>query len=584
MRFSSRLSCALVLLLAGCPSPTPAPEDAGSDGGGLSDALPEDAAVVENDADVHMGLRLPRCEDTDPAPASALPHFASTLVGSYVPHAARLGTPGSLNPATEMGETMYRGMGLHVVDPGAGQTHVTRTDLGASSTSTDRRSLLWMAHLSDFQLADDESPVRLARLDNAAIPGGMRAQEAYLPRAVSAMNRTFTRISDAGRPFDVGIITGDCGDSALQNELDWVLQLMNGTPGLETDSGEDDDPIPGPDNDPKDPFDPTPFPAPWLYVPGNHDLEVVGITTPTAGSRMDALGTRARSGTRDYRQWYAPVTTGTVPADPHRVLLDRDMIVDRVTSADVEGPMGPLGHGYDAGHAIDTTLGANYAYDVIPGLVRILGIDTSDPSGGSEGMVMQATIDGWLEPELDRAVADGVLVILASHHSTRSIDPFPGQVGSTPMPGALTTEEIEAYVASRPEVIAWLVGHTHDNQIHAIEGVDAAHPGYWEIMTSAIADWPSQARTIEVVDNGDGTLSIFATLIDYDTDDCFERRYRALTQMEYLSAWADEVTHDAPNHNVELVRAIPASAMAAVTAARATAPTRIESLTTLADL
>ena len=52
--------------------------------------------------------------------------------------------------------------------------------------------------------------------------------------------------------------------------------------------------------------------------------------------------------------------------------------------------------------------------------------------------------------------------------------------------------------------------------------------------------------------------------------------------MEYLSAWADDVTHDAPDHNVELVRAIPASAMAAVTAAHATAPTRIESLTTLA--
>jgi hypothetical protein len=197
-------------------------------------------------------------------------------------------------------------------------------------------------------------------------------------------------------------------------------------------------------------------------------------------------------------------------------------------------------------------------------------------------MVLRDTIDGWLLPELDRAVADGVLVVLASHHSTRSIDVFPGQFGREPMPGALTGEEIEALVAARSEVIAWLVGHTHDNRVRAIAGPDAAHPGYWEIMTSAIADWPSQARAIELVDNGDGTLSIFATLIDYDTDDCFERRFRALTQIEWASAWDEDRTMDPAQRNVELLRAIPDSAADAVRARRAMAPDRIESETTLA--
>ena len=199
----------------------------------------------------------------------------------------------------------------------------------------------------------------------------------------------------------------------------------------------------------------------------------------------------------------------------------------------------------------------------------------------SNGMVLQALIDGWLIPQLDRAVADHVLVILASHHATSAIDVFEGQLGSNPVAGAVTAETVEQLVAMRPEVIAWLVGHDHDNRIRAVAGPDAAHPGYWQIMTSAIADWPSQARTIELVDNGDGTLSLFATLVDYDTDDCFERRYRALTQMEWVSGWSDDRTHDAPNHNVELVRTIPASAAAAITAAHATAATRIESLTTL---
>src|SRR6476620_2196226 len=101
------------------------------------------------------------------------------------------------------------------------------------------------------------------------------------------------------------------------------------------------------------------------------------------------------------------------------------------------------------------------------------------------------------------------------------------------MPDAVEPDAVEALVAMHPEVIAWIVGHNHDNRIRAVHGPDAAHPGYWEIMTSALADWPSQARTLEVVDNGDGTLSLFATQIDYDTDSCFERRFRALTQIEW---------------------------------------------------
>lgn len=540
-----------------------------------------DAPVI--DAEMHGGLRLPRCDDTDPAePTSALPHFASTLDGTYVPGMDRFPMAGPENPAEEDGELLYRGMGLHIVEAGPAMTHVHREDLGAtSSATTGRHSLAWLAHLSDFQLVDDESPSRLSSLDNPTIPSGLRSQEAYLPRAVSAMSRTFERILAPDRPLDFAIITGDCADSAQQNELDWVIELMNGDPGLHTDSGDDDDPVPGPDNDPKDPFDPTPFPAPWLYVPGNHDVEVVGINAPSDRNREQALGTSPISGTRDYRQWYAPVSRRMLAADARREIIERDQIVATVRAATADGPMGPSGHGYPPTGDVDTSMGANWAYDVVPGVLRILAIDTSDRAGGSEGMVLQSFVDGWLIPELDRAVDDGVLVMLASHHSTRSIDVFPGQLGDTPMPGALTGEEIEDIVAARSEVIAWLVGHTHDNQIHAIAGPDAAHPGYWEIMTSAIADFPSQARAIELVDNGDGTLSIFATLIDYDTDDCFERRFRALTQMEWISGWTDNITRDPMQLNVELVRTIPDSASEAVMTASMGAPDRIESLTTL---
>jgi hypothetical protein len=551
-------------LIFGCD-----PAEVGPPDGGTMDA-----------GDPHMGLRLPRCEDTDPAPATPLPHVPSTLVGTLVPRVFPEGLAGRVSPALERGEMMYRGLDYHLASPGPGQPHLERTDLGARlDPSTERRSLAFFAHLSDFQLADDEAPTRLSRFDNPVVRGGLRAQEAYLPRAVSAMNRTLTRIAPEDG-FDFGIITGDCGDSALRNELEWVIALMNGAEGLHTDSGDDDDPVPGPGNDPKDPFDPTPFPARWLYVPGNHDVEVVGISLPNEISNATALGNNASGGTRDYRRWYAEVVTGEVPADSNRVLLERDDIVEILRAETSIGPAGPPGHGYPETGPVDTTLGANWAYDAIPGLLRILALDTSDMTGGSPGMVRQPTIDGWLIPELDRAVSDGVLVILSSHHSTRSINRIRSELGDTVVEDALTGEELEAFVSSRPEVIAWLVGHSHDNRVRAIADPTGTHPGYWEIMTSAMVDYPGQARTIELVDNGDGTISLFGTLIDFDTDDCFERRFRALMQIEYASGWADDVSLEAHDMNVELVRAIPPSARTAVESARAR--TRIDSLTTLA--
>ncbi|NUT30040.1 MAG: TIGR03767 family metallophosphoesterase, partial [Streptomyces sp.] len=37
---------------------------------------------------------------------------------------------------------------------------------------------------------------------------------------------------------------------------------------------------------------------------------------------------------------------------------------------------------------------------------------------------------------------------------------------------------------------------------------------FWEISTASHVDFPQLARIIEVVDNGDGTISLFTTLIE----------------------------------------------------------------------
>ena len=139
---------------------------------------------------------------------------------------------------------------------------------------------------------------------------------------------------------------------------------------------------------------------------------------------------------------------------------------------------------------------------------------------------------------------------------------------------------LETLVAANPQVILWLVGHSHDNRIQAVAG-QGENPGYWEVMTAALVDWPAQTRVLEIVDNGNGTLSIFGTNIDYDEENCLERRHRRLTIMDFMSGWSEPVASDPLDQNVELVIPIPASAAAAVAAASANAPTRIESETTL---
>ena len=86
---------------------------------------------------------------------------------------------------------------------------------------------------------------------------------------------------------------------------------------------------------------------------------------------------------------------------------------------------------------------------------------------------------------------------------------------------------------------------------------------------------------MEVVDNGDGTLSLFGTMLDFTAESCMERRFRRLSVMDYVSGWEASHVGTALDRNVELVIPVPAAARARIEAAAMMAPTRIESETTL---
>ncbi|MFA5504759.1 MAG: hypothetical protein WC314_17245 [Vulcanimicrobiota bacterium] len=106
------------------------------------------------------------------------------------------------------------------------------------------------------------------------------------------------------------------------------------------------------------------------------------------------------------------------------------------------------------------------------------------------------------------------LVILFSHHNSWTMhntysDPsVPGADGPR-LDGATFVQRI---VERYPNVVAWVNGHTHANTIVAHRG---PHGGFWEVNAASHLDFPQQSRTLELVSNGDGTLSLFGVVLDH---------------------------------------------------------------------
>jgi hypothetical protein len=208
-----------------------------------------------------------------------------------------------------------------------------------------------------------------------------------------------------------------------------------------------------------------------------------------------------------------------------------------------------------------------YAWDPpqAPGF-RFINIDTVSGGGQTaEGVPGGASLCGsadgniddpqfqWLQSELDAATARDQLIVLFGHHPIRSLcTNIPDEAaqpctvqdshGDTPehdinpgcdldprlsepihlgepsqRPTGNTTQTLVELLGNYDHVIAYVPGHTHENRVLPC-GLAAGCTGddaWWELNTSSIADWPQQSRLIEVMDNHDGTLSIFGTILDH---------------------------------------------------------------------
>jgi 3',5'-cyclic AMP phosphodiesterase CpdA len=208
----------------------------------------------------------------------------------------------------------------------------------------------------------------------------------------------------------------------------------------------------------------------------------------------------------------------------------------------------PLGHGFGF---VDTARlededdrnDGYYAFDAGEQRFRMIVLNTiidgrdprvptamlRNPFALSDGSLDLAQFE-WLKTELAAAHLKQQLVMVFSHHPDLTFAEY-GMFADL-----LTLEvsaiELNAELASWPNMIAWVAGHTHVHRVRAFavdDGVgsngEISAPvsdchgqhcgGFWQIETASLIDHPQQQRLIEVFDNGDGSGTIRGPVLSH---------------------------------------------------------------------
>jgi metallophosphoesterase (TIGR03767 family) len=461
----------------------------------------------------------------------------------------------------------------------SGEPHLRRLDLVPGAAPAARRvSLLRFAYCTDVHLTDHQSPARLEFLERFFgtepyhhLGPVFRPHEVLQPQLAEVMLRTLSVLGPSeitGASMQWVFCAGDWTDNAQVNELAWAMRLMQGgtltpnsggpayegiastawgDPAYWRPDGMDDDykirygypTMPGLLERAIAPFEAAGVTLPWLSCLGNHDAMLLGTSLITPALERILVGSaKARAlpaalidnpdldlpqllelFVREPEAFLAGPAT-TVTPDPARRPSSLRTFIEAHRARGGQ----PAGHGFgpDGADAIQT----HYVVDH-PG-VRQVTLDTVNPGGNWQGSIGARQL-AWLEERLievhSRYHDEGGtlvrtghadrLVLISSHHplSTLINDMItPGIDCDTPRALAQPVADL---LHRFPNVILWVNGHTHVHAVTAHLDPAGRTAGFWEITTGSLIEWPCQAREIEIVDNGNGTLSIVATVIDH---------------------------------------------------------------------
>lgn len=197
------------------------------------------------------------------------------------------------------------------------------------------------------------------------------------------------------------------------------------------------------------------------------------------------------------------------------------------------GPYGPAGHGFTEENA--ETQKAYYKFDMADGVIGIM-LDTTNPNGGPDGS-LDVDQANWLEAQLQEHssayyAVDGTLIknsnpnsiiTIFSHHNSITFDNLKKAPTGSPDTPRLGSAAFLDLLLRYPNVVLWVNGHTHCNRIWSHYDPLGRGHGIWEVNTAAHIDYPQQSRTIEILDNRDGTLSIIAVVVDHSSPEAIRR-------------------------------------------------------------
>ncbi|HVE77192.1 MAG TPA: TIGR03767 family metallophosphoesterase [Actinomycetota bacterium] len=462
---------------------------------------------------------------------------------------------------------------------GPGEPRHLREELGKRANTGTGHPMLTFVHMTDIHILDSESPARVEFLDRhndregcegLIFDAAFRPQEALALFVLESMIRQIRAVGAGpvtGAPFEFCICTGDNFDNQQFNELRWFIDMMDGGKPVATSSGSAEyegvqsatwgdvefwHPDPGvPDKykqqwgfpdypgllqDMVQPVVGTGIGLPWLQTYGNHDGLVQGNFPRGIDWEQIAVGSLKPMGLPpgvnpcDAFETFMnnPAAIASAPMrpvapDPARRIATRREYVEEM----FKSTTGPPGHGFTEFNRRSGV--AYWVDDSRPGF-RFIGLDTVNPGGHDRGSIGAVQFT-WLEERLKEVssvhfdAAGGEVrtgntdkvVILFSHHGLRSMDPIfinpdPADPSGSDTPRR-DEQEIEPLIHRFPNVIAWINGHTHNNIVRARRM--PGRRGFWDIGTASHVDWVQQSRLIEVVDNLDGTISIFGTMIDH---------------------------------------------------------------------
>ncbi|RPE43899.1 metallophosphoesterase (TIGR03767 family) [Streptomyces sp. Ag109_O5-1] len=450
--------------------------------------------------------------------------------------------------------------GYRRLGDGAGWKRVLRSDLAAAKSGRENRrtALAAFVQFTDLHLMDVQHPLRLEYVrvhDRHA----WRPHEALtVPGAISLVERVnaLRGAPVTGSPLHFVMTTGDNTDNNAHSELEWFMKVMSG--GRMSPNTGDPKHYQGvqnsglklfwqPDSTVRDADKALGFPhlagflaaairevrspglnLPWYSTVGNHDAlplgcfgahadpylaaaaiggkKLMSVTDADAKKLQDSIRKAQDpkgSGYRDFLKAHARSMRSVTPDEKRAPYTPADYLKAHLDPA-YQG-LGPVGHGYSSANVDAGT--QYYAFRISDDVIGI-SLDTTDAGGHYDGSIGTAQLN-WLDKTLTEN-KDSYAVVF-SHHTSQTMTntrPDPAHPGERRHTGA----EVVTLLNRHANVLAWVNGHIHRNLITPHTASNGR--SFWEITTASHVDYPHLARIVELVDNKDGTISLFTTLIE----------------------------------------------------------------------